>query len=161
MVRAILFGSIIVFGCLICSAAAFAYTVGAGQHPRPITSGTVAGYVGQVQQLINTRTPLPGAPSWLSGALNAISKWFQNIMAQGARSTGAPAVPITISGPLGSVTVSAQNLFAQFDAWLYGVIHFHVAFILNFLFGLVDWVLGIAQNIVGWLNSIFKTAAGR
>jgi hypothetical protein len=89
-----------------------------------------------------------------------IAQWFNTIMAQGAQSTGAPA-PITVSGPLGSVTVSAQNLFAQFDAWLYGIIHFHISFVINFFFGLVVWILGIAKNIVDWLNSIFKSGAGK
>lgn len=150
-----------IISCLILFRTTDAYMVGAGQNPPTITTGTVAGYVNQVQQLMNSRSPLPGAPSWLSGALNAISQWFQNIMAQGAQSTGAP-IPITISGPLGSsISVSAQNLFTQFDAWLYSIIHFHVAFILNFIFGLIIWVLNMAKNAVDWLNSIFRSAAGK
>jgi hypothetical protein len=154
-------GIIIAFGCVFFGASAGAYTVGAGQNPQAIATGTVAGYLSQAQQLMNGKTSLSGAPSWFSGVLNVVSRWFQSIMAQGARSTGAPAIPITISGPLGSITVSAQNLFAQFDAWLYGIIHFHIALVANFLFGLVGWILGIAKDIVDWLNSIFKSAAGR
>ena len=145
---------VIVFG--VFSRVAGAYTVGAGQNQPTITTGTVAGYLNQAQQLLNNKSP--GAPSWLSGAVNAVSGWFENVTAQGAAWSGAP-VPITIAGPLGSsVSVSAQNLFTQFDAWLYGIIHFHVAFILNFIFGLVIWVIGIAKNAVDWLNSVFKSA---
>jgi hypothetical protein len=141
--------------------AADAYTVGAGQNPQPITSSTVAGYVNEVQQMMNSKSPLPGAPFGLSGVLNGISQWFQNIMALGAQSTGAP-VPITIAGPLGSsITVPAQNILAQFDAWLYGIAHFHIALFINFVFGLVVWVLGIAKDAVNWLNSIFGSAAGK
>ncbi len=150
----------IMLGCWIFSQSAGAYALGTGQNPPSVTTGTVAGYLNQAQQMITSKSPPPGAPSWLSGALNVVSAWFQNIMAQGAQSTGAP-IPITVSGPLGSVTVSAQNLFTQFDAWLYGIIHFHIALVFNFLFGLVDWILGIAQNAVNWLNSIFKSAAGK
>ena len=126
-----------------------------------VTSGTVAGYLDQAQQMMNSKAGVPGAPAWLSGAMNAISQWFQNIMAHGAqvdRRTG----PITIAGPLGSsITVSAQNLLAQFDAWLYGIAHFHIALIINFIFGLVVWILGLREGCRYWLNSIFKSAAGK
>jgi len=141
----------VIAGCFIFSRTTGAYTVGSGQGLPVMTTGTAAGYLKQAQEL-----------PWFSGAWTAVSQWFQNIMAQGAQSTGAPAVPITLSGPLGStITVSAQNLFAQFDAWLYSIVHFHIALVFNFLFGLVGWILGIAKNIVDWMNSIFKSAAGR
>lgn len=155
------FCSAIVLGCFIFSRIAGAYALGATGNAQPVTTGTVAGYLNRVQQMMNSTSPIPGAPSWLSGAFNAVSQWFQNIMAQGAQSTGAPA-PITISGPLGSsITVPAQNLLTQFDAWFYSIVHFHIALVLNFIFGLVVWILGIAKDVVNWLNSIFKSAGGR
>ena len=89
--------------------------------------------------------------------LAGISQWFSMIMAQGAQSTGALVLP----GQLGSMTGVAQNLFARFDMWLYGIVHFHIALVINFFFGLVDWMLSIARNVVDWLNSIFMAAAGR
>jgi hypothetical protein len=151
-----------VTGLMIFSHTAGAYALGTGQGASPVTSGTVAGYLNQVQQVMNNKSAPPGAPSWFSGVLNTASAWFQSIMTLGAQSTGAPAIPITISGPLGStISVSAQNIFTQFDSWLYGIVHFHIALVVNFFFGLVDWMLGIARNTAGWLNSIFKSAAGK
>jgi hypothetical protein len=165
MQRAILpastFMAILVVGCLTFAGNAGAYALGATGNAPAITTGTVAGYVNQAQQYMNSNAALPGAPSWLSGVFAMIAQWFQNVMAQGAQVTGAP-VPLTFAGPLGSsITVSAQNLFAQFDAWLYGIIHFHIALILNFIVGLVVWVLGIAKNAVDWLNTTFSSAAQR
>jgi hypothetical protein len=154
------FLGIIALGLLVFCNTAGAYALGTNGSAPPIATGTVAGYVSQAQRLMDDNSSLPSTPSWLSDALNAASRWFQNIMAQGAQSTGAPT-PVTISGPLGSITVSAQNLLAQFDAWLYGIIHFHIALVFNFIFGLVIWILGIAKDVAVWLNSIFKSAAGR
>jgi hypothetical protein len=150
-----------ILGCVVFSRTAGAYAVGSAGSPPAITSGTVAGYVSQAQQLMKGNAPVSGTPSWLSGTFTAISQWFQNIVAQGAQSTGAPT-PITFTGPLGSsITVPAQNLFSQFDTWLYGIIHFHIAIIVNFFFGLVGWILGIAKSAVDWLNSTFRSAAGK
>jgi hypothetical protein len=147
---------------MIFSHVAGAYALGTGQNAPQVTSGTVAGYLNQVQDVMNDKAAHSGSPSWLSGVLNGISAWFENIMALGAQSTGAPAIPITISGPLGStISVSAQNIFTQFDSWLYGIVHIHIALVVNFFFGLVDWILGIARNGADWLNSIFKSAAGK
>lgn len=151
IMKAVLCGSFMVLGLIVFSATAFAYPLGANGSAPQITTGTVVGYLNQAQA---------SAPSWVSGVLDNASQWFGQIMAMGAQSTGAP-VPITMSGPLGSVTVSAQNLFSQFDAWLYGIIHFHVALIINFIFGLVIWILGLAKQVADWLNSTFHSAAGK
>ena len=122
-----------ILGCFIFSGTVGAYTLGAPGNPSPITTSTAAGYLNKVQNLMNGTSSLPAAPSWLSGVFGAISQWFQNVVALGARWTGAP-IPITIAGPLGSsITVPAQNLLAQFDTWLYSIAHFHIAIVLNFL----------------------------
>ena len=150
-----------ILSCFIFSSTAGAYALRTTGNVPAITTGTVAGYVSQAQQYMNSNASLHGTPSWLSGVFAGASQWFQSIIAQGAQWTGAPG-PITIAGPLGSsITVSAQNLFAQFDAWLYGIIHFHIALILNFIVGLVVWVLNIAKNAVDWLNTTFGSAAGK
>jgi len=151
---------VVFLGLFVFSHGAHAYALGSTPTAPSLTTGTVAGYINQAQQAMGSTAPLPTAPSWFSDALNTVVQWFQNIMAQGAQSTGAP-MPITVSGPLGTITVTAQNIFSQFDAWLYGIIHFHVAFILDFIFGIVIWILGIATNIVHWLSSVFNSAAGR
>jgi hypothetical protein len=152
---------LVVLGFLALSRTAGAYALGTTGSVPSVTSGTVAGYLDQAQQMMNSKAGVPGAPAWLSGAMNAISQWFQNIMALGAQATGAP-VPITIAGPLGSsITVPAQNLLAQFDAWLYSIAHFHIALVINFIFGLIVWFLGVAKDAVTWLNSVFKSAAGK
>ncbi len=152
---------IALFSLVIFSRGAGAYALGGAGNAPPITTGAVAGYVNQAQQAMANNAPLPENPSWLSDAFNAVAQWFQTIMAQGAQSTGAPVLPTDVSGPLGGITTTVQNLFAQFDAWLYSIIHFHIAIILNFLFGLVIWILGLAKDAVNWLNSIFRSAAGR
>jgi hypothetical protein len=150
----------VVLGLFVFSRSAHAYALGSTPTVPPLTTGTMAGYVSQAQQLMGSTAPLPTAPSWFSDALDAVGQWFQTIMSLGAQSTGAP-VGLTLPGSLGSITVPVQNIFTQFDAWLYSIIHFHVAFILNFIFGLVIWILGIAQGVVIWLSSIFNSAAGR
>lgn len=153
---------VVVLSSFFFSRTAGAYAVGAGENSPPITTGTVSGYLNQVGRLMNSNASLPTAPSWLSEVLNMATQWFQNITAQGAQSMGAPNFPITISaGPLGNITMTGQNLFAQFDAWLYGIIHFHISLIVYFVFGLVGWVLGIAKYAVNWLNSVFGSAAGK
>jgi hypothetical protein len=158
MIKTIFCGSIIVFGCLAVSGVAFAYALGSAGAPA-VTTATVSGYLQQAQRLMASTSSLPTAPSWLPNALNTIFQWFQQITLQGAQSTAAPVIPATLTGPLGNVTGTAQNLFAQFDTWFYGIAHFHIAIILNFIFGLVGWILGIAKNIVDWLDAIFKSAA--
>ena len=155
------FCGVIILGCLIFSRTAGAYALGSTGNAPAVTTGTVAGYLNQAQRAMASTSSLPTTPSWLSDVFSTIAQWFQNIMAQGAQSTGAPVLPTDLSGSLGGVTATAQNIFAQFDAWLYGIIHFHIAIILNFLFGLVIWILGLAKNIVSWLSSIFKSASGR
>jgi hypothetical protein len=154
-------GSMIVLGCFIFSNTAGAYALGTTGTAAPITTGTVSGYVSQAQQAMASTSSLPEAPSWFSDNLNAVSQWFQMIMADGAASTGAPVLPTDVSKNFGNITAVAQNLFAQFDAWFYGISHFHVALIINFIFGLVVWVFDLAKNAVDWLNSIFKSAAGK
>ncbi len=160
MTKIILGGGAVLVGCLLVSGIAFAYSLGA---PAPVgtATSTISAGLHQAQQLMGSTSSLPAAPSWFSDALNSIEAWFQSIMAQGAQSTGAPVIPSDIAGQFTGVTGVAQNLFAQFDAWLYGIIHFHVAIIFNFLFGLIDWILSMARNVVDWLNSIFRSAARR
>lgn len=152
---------LVVFGCMIVSATAFAYALGTAGNAPAATTGSVAGYLDQARQMMNSTTPVSGAPSWFSEALNGVSRWVQNIMELGAQRTGAP-IPITVAGPLGStITVSAQNILAQFDSWLYGIAHVHIALVINFIAGLIVWVLGIAKDAVVWLNSTFTSAANK
>ncbi len=161
LVVAVVLGGLVAGGLLAIFSTAGAYSLGTGGNAPAVTTATVSGYIHQAQQLMNSTSALPAAPSWVSRALAEISQWFQNVMAQGAQSTGMPALPTGVSGSFGNITSFVQNIFMQLDAWLYGIIHFHIAFILNFLFGLVLSVLNIARNIVDWLNSIFRSAGGR
>jgi|GEM_PF-1392398 hypothetical protein len=151
----------IVLSCIIFSRTAGAYALGTTGTAPPIATGTVSGYVSQAQQAMSSTSSLPEAPSWFSDNLNGISQWFQMIMAYGAESTGAPVLPTDVSKSFGNITSITQNLFAQFDAWFYSITHFHIALIVNFIFGLVVWILDLAKNAVNWLNSIFKSAAGK
>ena len=153
-------GGVVLLGCLLVSGVAFAYALGE-PAPAGTVTGTVSGYVQQAQQVMAGTSSIPEAPSWFSDALNSIIVWFQDVTAQGAQSTGTLNLPTGIAGPFTSVTSVAQNLFSQFDAWLYGIIHFHIAIVVNFLFGLVDWILNLARDVVDWLNSIFQSAAGK
>jgi len=158
--KIILGGGAVLLGCLLVSGVAFAYALGE-PAPAGTVTGTISGYVQQAQQVMAGTSSLPEAPSWFSDALDSIMAWFQDVTAQGAQSTGTLNLPTGIAGPVTSATSVAQNLFSQFDAWLYGIIHFHIAIVFNFLFGLVGWVLSLARDAVDWLNSIFQSAAGK
>ncbi len=146
---------------LLAPVLARAYPIGSPPPAPAVTTGTVSGYLNQAQQLMSSTSTLPVPPSWFSLALQGITQWFGSIASQGAEWTGAPFAPAGTSGPLGSATSVTENLFAKFDAWLYGIIRFHVASILDFILGFIIWVLGIAKNAVDSLNAIFKSATGR
>jgi hypothetical protein len=158
--KIILGGGAVLLACLLVSGTAFAYALGTTPPAGTVTS-TISGYVQQAQQAMGDTSPLPEAPSWFSDTINSIMQWFEDVTAQGAQSTGVLNLPPGITGPFAGATSVAQNLFGQFDAWLYGIIHFHIAIVFNFFFGLVGWVLSLARDAVDWLNSVFQSAAGR
>ena len=149
--------SAVLLGCLIFSGTASAYALGNTAPAGTITS-TLSGYAQQAQQLMSGTAPLPAAPSWFSDLLSSVNEWFQSVMAEGTQSNGTL---IVLPAPFTNLTSFAQNLFGQFDAWLYSIVHFHITFIINFMFGLVNWILNVARNAVDWLNSIFLSAARR
>ncbi len=138
-----------------------AYSLGTTGSGPAVTTGTVAGYLNQAQQLMNSTSSLPAAPSWFSVAVAVIQQWFNSVMAQGSQSTAAPTLPSNLAGSFGGLTMIVRNVLVPIDAWFYGITHFHIMFIFNFVFGLVSWTLGIAGNAVTWLNSTFRTAAGK
>jgi hypothetical protein len=138
-----------------------AYALGTNGTAPAITTGTVAGYVSQAQQIMNGTSALPVAPSWMTSFLNGIGQWFVSVTAQGTQSTGASILPTGIAGSFFNITTVLRNFLMPFDAWLYGIVHFHIIILFNFVFGVVDWVLGLAASVVTWLNSTFHAAAGR
>jgi hypothetical protein len=143
------------------SPVAGAYALGTHGTVPPVTTGTVAGYVNQAEQAMNSTSALPVAPSWMTSFLDGAGQWFSSVTAQGMQSTGAPVFPAGVAGPFSGMIVTLRNFLMPFDAWLYGIIHFHIIIVVDFVFGLVNWILGLAASAVAWLNSTFKGAAGR
>lgn len=160
--RAIALGvAVSVSGLFLFSGTAGAYSLGTTGAGPAITTGTVAGYLGQAQQLMSSTSSLPAAPSWIMQAVTAIEQWFNSIMAQGSQMSYPSTLPANLSGPFAGAAAFVRNLLIPIDAWIYGIAHFHIMIVFNFVFGLVGWTLGIANNAVLWLNSTFRTAAGK
>jgi len=53
-------------------------------------------------------------------------------------------------------TNTAQNAFQSFDNWLYGIAGFHISGLFVAILNIFSWILGILQNSVTWLLSVFK-----
>ena len=149
-------GIAIIFFSFVFQNTAHAYAVNATATTPSVTT-TATQYLRQANDLMHSTSSLPATPSWLTNAINDVVAWFESVTAQGSQSTGAPQLSIGgASGPLGTITQNLQKAFQNFDTWFYSIFRFHIAIIFNFIFGAVIWILGLAQNIVSWLASLFK-----
>jgi hypothetical protein len=149
-------GIAIVFFSFVFQNTAYAYALNATATAPSVTT-TATQYLKQANDLMHSTSSLPAAPSWLTDAINSVVAWFGSVTAEGSQSTGAPQLSIGgASGPLGTITQNLQRAFQSFDAWFYSIFRFHISILFNFIFGVVIWILGLAQNVVNWLASLFK-----
>ena len=148
-------------GLFLVSGTAGAYVLGTTGSGPAVTTGTVAGYLNQAQQLMQSTSSLPAAPSWITQAVATVEQWFNSVMAQGSAMSYPPSLPANLSGPFAGAAAFVRNLLVPIDAWVFGITHFHIMIVFNFVFGVVGWTLGVANNAVLWLNSTFRTAAGK
>lgn len=139
-----------------------AYALGANGAAPAIGTGTVAGYLDQAQRMMNSTSALPVAPSWLSSVLYNLGAWFSSMAAQNnAAAPSVPTLPGSLGNSFGNIIAATRNFLLPFDAWFYGIAHVHIIVLFDFIFGVVNWILGLAMSAVAWLNSTFKGAAGR
>lgn len=144
----------IIFSVVVSKNIAQAYALNTATTTSVTT--TAAKYLSDANSLLHNTSSLPAAPSWLTEAINSTRAWFDTVIAQGGQSTGAPQLSNEATGALGAMTTNIHRGFQNFDTWFAGIFHFHIAIVLNIIFGIIIWVLGFVQGIVNWFAALFK-----
>lgn len=92
-----------------------------------------------------------------AGGLNDLWTPFQNFVnninsiSTNSFTMSTPAVPSS-----GTLTTEAQNGFQEFDAWLYGIMGFHISGLFVAILTIFSWILGWLQSGVNWLLGLIK-----
>lgn len=77
---------------------------------------------------------------------------LQSVNSQDFSISNIPSLPSTSSDVPGAI----HNAFEAFDAWLYGILGFHISTFVNDFLGVTAWVLGLAKSVVDWMSSVLK-----
>jgi len=133
---------IVIAGCLLASQKAHAYAV----------SGNNSGYT----------LPQFGSSTFNGGwtdIWNNVSSPFQNF-AQSLGSMGSVpsanfSFPTNITFSQ-SVPTGFHDAFEAFDAWLYGIVGFHISSVATFILNIANWILTFTKNIVDWLLALVR-----
>jgi hypothetical protein len=108
-------------------------------------------------------TPTPSIPAnptinlnW-NDVFNNLSSPFQNFShsLQSAANTPISDFSFSTSSIPENISAGAQNLWDRFDAWLFGIIGFHVSSFFGFMLQILEWMLGLVKAAIGWLPSLF------
>lgn len=78
---------------------------------------------------------------------------FKNFI-NSINSVGTTAIRIGTPAPVvlpPAVQAGAQNAFQRFDAWLFGIVGFHISGFLAAILGIFSWILGVVKSVVDWL----------